>query len=545
MTSSVDPMASIEERLDRRIGDLALAYGAPGVQIAVTDRHRTLLASTWSHRDVAARTPVTADTLFQIGSLGKSFTAACLMQLVEEGRVDLDEPVATYLPWFEVRSRFAPITLHHLLNHTAGIITGSDITSDSRFDVWALRETDAGWPPGERWHYSNVGYRVLGFVLEEIEGRAYADIVRSRILDPVGMASTEPAITNDIRDRLAVGYARAPDDRPLRYDAPLQPATWLETATGDGCIASTAEDMAAYLRVWLNRGQGDREGVVSESGFDRMATGGAFPVEEGWGYGYGLSTRTIEGRADLGHGGDMVGYASSMHGEPATGLGVVVLTNCLAYEDWPFMLCREVLGWVRATSSSGPPAPVAPRPDDLRVERAEEFAGRYEGDRGRLLVVAEGSGLFLEHGGDRIPLRRRPDDRFLVEHHDFARFLLGFERQDGAVIAAYHGPDRWTRGGAPPVQGAPPPQPDQDAFLGHYRSNNPWTTNFRVVRRGALLLLVYADGSEEPLTPLDPACFRIGDEDGSPERLRFDAIVEGRALRANLSGCDYYRTFTP
>jgi D-alanyl-D-alanine carboxypeptidase len=536
----------LAERLAGRTADLARAYGAPGVQIALTDRGGTILSTSWGHRDQAARLPVSRDTLFQIGSIGKSFTAACLMQLAEEGRLDLDAPVAEYLPWFEVRSAFGPITIHHLMNHTAGIITGSDITSDSPFDVWALRDTEAGAPPGERWQYSNIGYRVLGFVLEELERRPYADIVRARVLEPAGMPATEPVITNDIRDRLAVGYSRHPDDRPLPYDAPLQPATWLETATGDGSLASTAEDMAAYLRAWLNRGQGDAGTVVSDASFDRMTRDGAAPAEEGRRYGYGLAVRTIEGRSYLGHGGGMVGYASAMVGEPETGFGAVVMTNCIDWEDWTITLARDTLGWLRSEAEGRPLPPPEPAPDPLLVERADDYAARYHGPRGTLDVMADGSRLFVEHGGDRIRLARRPDDRFLAEHPDFELYLLGFERREGAVVAAVHGPDRWIRedrGGA--MTSTSNQEDGASIFIGHYRSNNPWTTNFRVVHRDGQLLLIYPDGIEEALVRLRDGHFRVGEDPGCPERLVFDAVVDGHALRATLSGCPYFRTFTP
>jgi CubicO group peptidase (beta-lactamase class C family) len=532
------------------VRDLMTAYGAPGAAVAVTDRDRTLAVRTYGFAEIAARSPVLPETLFEIGSIGKSFTAACLMQLAEEGRVDLRVPVTDYLPWFAVRSRFAPITLHHLLTHTAGIITGSDITSDSRFDVWALRESEAGAPPGERFQYSNVGYRVLGFVLEEIEGRPYGEILRSRVLEPSGMSATEPVITNAIRHRLAIAYMPHPDDRPVRYEVPLAPATWLETGTGDGSVASTAADMAAYLRVWLNRGRGVHGRVVSEESFERMIAGPGFEFEPGSVYGYGLVRREVDGRRYLGHGGDMVGYASAMHGEPETGYGVVVLTNCLDWEDWAARLAREVLGWLRCESLGEPLPEPPPAPDLWRVENADDYAGSYEGDSATLTVTAEGGSLFIDHQGARIQLERRPDDQFLVDHPDFELFLVVFERRDGRVVAASHGPRRWRRDDRDETSPQSPlpddhADPDAAAYPGHYRSTNPWTTNFRVVNREGQLLLILPRGSEEPLVPLGGGSFRVGEDERAPERLRFDAVVNGAALRANLSGCDYYRAFTP
>src|SRR6185436_19605769 len=121
---------------------------------------------------------------------------------------------------------------------TAGIVAGVDATPEAAFQVWALRDTPARSAPGERFHYSNVGYKALGLVLEAVEGRRYPEIIRERMLEPLDMSSTEPAITHDMRALLAVGYEYLHDDRLSHSGSPLAPATWLETATADGSIAS-------------------------------------------------------------------------------------------------------------------------------------------------------------------------------------------------------------------------------------------------------------------------------------------------------------------
>ena len=257
-------------QLDRIIERRMAADNTPGLALALTDRERTLRVATYGFADLAARTPVTPDTLFEIGSIGKSFTSLALMLEHEAGNLDLQAPVARYLPWFAVRSAFPPITVHHLLSHTAGIIAGTDPTPGVAYQVWALRETEAATAPGTSFHYSNVGYKALGLVLERLTGQGYGDAIRSRVLAPLGMTASEPAITNALRPRLAVGYASLYDDRPAHPSHPLVPATWLETESGDGSLASTPEDMAVYLRMLLNRGRGARDRLLSEAGFAAM-----------------------------------------------------------------------------------------------------------------------------------------------------------------------------------------------------------------------------------------------------------------------------------
>ena len=162
---------------------------------------------------------------------------------------------------------------------------------------------------------------------------------------------------------------------------------------------------------------------------------------------------------------------------------------------------------------------------------------------GVLSLVAEGEGLILGYGDERIVLERRGDDRFYVEHPDFALYLLRFGREKGKVVEVFHGPDWYTndRYAGPTTFDYPE---EWDAYPGHYRSHNPWISNFRIVRRKSGLALIYPSGEDEPLSPLGKTIFRVGEDDRSPERIRFDAILNGRALRANLSCNDCYRTFT-
>lgn len=523
-------------RLDELAEQILRERNVAGLAVAVTNREQLLGIRTYGYADVSARRPITPETLFEIGSIGKSFTAIALLQLHAEGRVDLHAPVTQYLPWFEVRSQFGPITLHHLLSHTAGIVSSPNITNDSRYDVYALRETETGSPPGAHFYYSDVGYRALGLVLEEVTGQSYADAIRTRILTPLGMDATDPVITHATRQHLAVGYQRFYDDRPTHPNHPLVPATWLETGTGDGCLACTAADLAAYLRALLNRGQG----LLSEDGFGLLTQRLIEEDVPGWFYGYGLGAFEDEGFACLGHGGDMVGYSAGMQGDMDNGIGVCVLIN----QSQVFGITTSFLRLFRA-AERGEAIPPLPAPaDPTRVENAEQYAGRYQSEHQTLELRAKGERLYLYHRGESVVLEARGEDTFFVPHPDFALFPLRFGRTDGQIVEAYHGPDwyRSERYAGPATFNSPA---EWSAFVGHYRSNNPWRTNFRVALRKGALWLIDPDGSETALIPLSDNLFRVGAETHLPERLSFGSVAAGQALSANFSGCAYYRTFTP
>lgn len=509
----------------------------PGLTLGVTDRAETLAVRTYGVADLASRMPVTPETLFEIGSIGKTFTAILVLQLVDEGTIDLQAPVTRHLPWFMVAqpAGSSAITIAHLLSHTAGIVAGIDATPEATFQVWSLRDLPMTSVPGERFHYSNVGYKTLGLVLEAVEGRPYPELLRDRILEPLGMSATAPAITHDIRARLAVGYEYLHDDRIGYPGAPLAAATWLETETADGSIASTAADMCAFARLLLRGG----EGLLSERAFAQMSTGHT-RVDETAAYGYGLTIRDVDGRRFIGHGGGMVGYLAGVQADAEAGVGAVVLQNGVSAN--PMELARTAIRIVR----EGPD----PRPKaDTGVGReSEELAGVYESDVGEpesIELLARTGELTLRSEGREIPLQELDDDLFLAPDPGFDRFPFHVERPPAGAPELWHGGRRYVRAGAE-ARSLPDPSPELRAIAGHYRSHNPWTTNFRVVLRGDQPWLTFAaapDGfdDQQPLVPLPNGPFRVGEDAGNPESLRFDTVLDGRALRAWVSGWPYYR----
>jgi len=532
----VEHLDGVLSQVDRAVGRRREADGTPGIALALTDRDRLLAVRTYGFANAAAQVPVTPETLFEIGSIGKAFTAVALLRLREAGRVDLQAPVTEYLPWFEVGGTRAPITLHHLLTHTAGIVSGMDGTPAAASEVWALRRTQVGGPPGERFHYSNVGYKTLGLVIESVTGAAYGETVRE-LLALVGMDESEPTITHDTRHRLAVGYVPWYDDRPSLRRHPLAPATWLETDTADGSIAATAGDLAAFLRMLLNRGDGPRGRVLSGESFALMTR--AVPAWGG-GYGYGLSVWEDGGTTEIGHPGGMVGYVASMRGGLDAGLGVVVLCNGPGSPD---DLGRAALALLRAADGRA----AAPEEEAAAAIPVDDFTGSYAGPEHRFSIVGAGDELSLQRGAEEARLEHRWDDDFVVDHPAFAQFPLRFERDgEGDVVGATHGGDRYAKEGLAQEAAAALPA-TWAAFPGRYRSFSPWVPTFVVLPRGGRLWLVFPGGDpdgfmeEQPLVPLGDGSFRAGDDPAGPERITFDALVEGRALRATLSGTDYWR----
>jgi D-alanyl-D-alanine carboxypeptidase len=530
LVSTKSAFQRLSELIERHLPTL----NAPGIAIGITHRERTLRADVFGLANQEAGTPPTPETLFQIGSISKSFTSIVLLQLQEQGLLDINDPVTKYLPWFEVQSEYAPITLRHLMSHTAGIIMGSDDTPVAFTEAWNLRHTGATAWPGEMFHYSNSGYKTLGLVLETVLGQDISTILRERILAPLGMSASLPDFRNENRHLQATGYAPYFDDRPLPPGGQLAPATWFESDTADGAICSNAEDMCRYLRMLLQHGHGS----LSPESFEQLIHP-VIPTDDGTHgehYGLGLFTMQLDGHHVIGHSGGMVGFTADMLADLDSGLGVIVLTNGPAE---PSNFSRYALRLFNAALDE---IELPDFPED-KLDNTDDYVGTYRCGEQSFKLKADNSRLYLDFESATVPLSRCGPDRFIVPHPAFEMFTLRMGRENDQVMEAGWGPERFVREGF--GKETPREYPDEwDAYPGHYRSHNPWFSNFRILPYHGKLIFIDSMGDDEPLHQLESGLFRIGEDPRSPEFIRFDVVVNGKAMQAILSGGAYSRTFT-
>ena len=511
------------------------ADSVPGMTFVITDGKQTLRRLSLGYSDLASKSKVTDDTLFQIGSISKSFTDIALLQLVERGKLDLHAPVTEYLPWFEVKSKYPPITLHHLMTHTAGIMMGTESTGAAGSEVWALRETEVGAPPGEFFHYSNTGYKALGLVLEAVTGMTCSEAVMKMIVEPLGMTHTYTTITNDLRSTTAVGYTWLHDDRPAGRNAELAAAVWSESASADGSISSVSEDMAAYIRMILNRGAGPNGRIITEKSFELLTSRYITPSDgyHGESYGYGLNIEDNEGHRFVWHTGGMVGYTSSMLMDLDLDIGIIILTNSLSGPD---DMARHSIQVMRAAAEGKTMPEAIVNPHAHMTENPGKYAGTYDGDCGAVTISVKGGLLVADIEGQTVVLEGLRDNEYLLDIPEFRLFPLKFIIKGDQIVGFGHGSDSyWLEPCA--VSPAAHEYPEVwKAFVGHYRSHNSWMSNIRVVLRDGELSYVDPSAGEEPMVPLPDGSFRIGKDPRSPERIRFDMIIGGKAFRACILG---------
>jgi D-alanyl-D-alanine carboxypeptidase len=529
---------SIFEPLDKFIQQYMQDMNSPGMTFVLADRDGVQRVATYGFSDRDGKIEVKPVELFEIGSISKSFVANCLLQLRQEGKLNLFKPIADYLPWFRVESSFQPITVHHLLTHTSGLpgnppVFLSDLSQSHR----------AAYAPDQFFHYCNTAFVALGHLLWTLDGRPLPEVIRKRVFEPLGMSQSEPVISLDVRARMANNYSVFQNDRPYLRNGRLSEAPAIILTDGSGCIASTPRDMGLYIQMLTNRGQGPAGRLLSDESFQLFSR--PYIKAEEFGptasYGYGIAVDTLDGHTILRHTGGMVSFASALQVDIDEGVGAFASINAMqGYRPNPVVQYALQLMRAHRQSKSLPAAPPSNPP--TKVENAADYAGVYQSEDGRKLdFVAEGPRLFLLHQGTRVALEAAGGDSFNVAHSAYERFQFNFGRVDAkdpksAVVEVGWGSDWFTSSKYSGPKKFEYPK-EWDSYVGHYRNESPWIGSTHIILRKGKLM---ADGVV-PLEAGEGGIFHLRDEPNSPEWIRFGSIVNGRAMRLKLSGEDMWR----
>jgi D-alanyl-D-alanine carboxypeptidase len=540
----------VEKKLDAFTAGYMRSMNAPGMTQALTDTKTTIRTAGYGFANVDLQAPVTPDHLFQIGSITKSFAALILLQLRDEGKVDLHRPVLEYLPWLPVTMPYGPITAHHLLTHTSGL---PDALSIFQSDPGARHRQ--GFEPGAHFHYCNLGFAILGKLIERLDGRPWYQCLQARILTPLGMTATAAVITIESSARSATGYQPFFDDQVYPRQGrlvPRPPEVFDNTA---GSIASPAGDMARYLRTLLNDGQGAEGRVVSAEGFRLMSTPyiKAPEFSPTASYGYGIAVDILDGHKILRHTGGMNCFASSVHVDLDGGVAAFASINAMqGYR--PTLITQYAVQLLRAEKEAKSLPAAGALNDATEVSNASEYSGAFRSSDGKeLLFKADRTKLLLLHAGQEILLQRGQGDSFLsTVQGGFSEFSLVFSRDqtsskiakpadnDAApplpptlVVEVGYGPDWYTNAAYKGEREYPAP-PQYSALAGHYRSQGG--DDMRVfVRKGRLWL------GDSPLDEIGSSLFRVGEDAWSPDTAEFLTIVDGKARLLRVIGEDYWR----
>lgn len=295
-----------------------------GISFVVTRRGEVVASGAYGFADLENRVPASTNTVYAIGSLTKSFTAAAVLALADDGKLSLDDPLGKYAPSFPEPGRSA--TIRQLLNHSSGIRSmtslgprywaqaGREIAPADLVAIFANEPPD--FPPGTDFKYSNSGYVLLGLVVEKASGMPWAAFVTKRLLVPLGLSATRDGQTADLVPGRARGTSR-------RKAGGFENAWGVNLTQGyaAGALLSTAGDVAAWIRRLVVRPP------VSVASAHAMTTPATLPNGKTLTYGYGIGVDTFAGHRLLFHGGGLPGFDAWATYVPDEDLAVAVLCN--------------------------------------------------------------------------------------------------------------------------------------------------------------------------------------------------------------------------
>ncbi|OQB21179.1 MAG: putative penicillin-binding protein PbpX [Firmicutes bacterium ADurb.Bin182] len=323
--------------LDAKIPALMKRYAVPGACLALVRNGRIVFSGAFGYADKESGLRMTADMPMRVQSISKSVTAWAILKLAEEGKLNLDDPVETYLKDWKLPYSGYPsggVTVRRLLCHTAGLPLG---------DVFALYAPDEAMPslaesltgtavlfrePGKGFSYSNVGYNLLELLIEDVTGRDFSEYMKNEILSPLGMNNSD---FNWNEALLA--------DAPLGYTLdgkPVMPYRYPEKASGG--LISTAEDIARFCIAGMpafNEQDVLADEIINSLYSPRASHIGIYSlVFDAYGYGF-YTERLGGGETAVSHGGQGTGWMSHFHAVPETGDAIIILTN--SQRSWPFI----------------------------------------------------------------------------------------------------------------------------------------------------------------------------------------------------------------
>jgi CubicO group peptidase (beta-lactamase class C family) len=390
--------------------------------VLVVQDGRPVLRKGYGLAEVELSVPIRPDMVFRVGSVTKQFTAACILRLVEEGRLALSDDLTKYLPDYPTGGR--RVTIEQLLTHTSGIKNYTEIPAryPSRLrEDWTLtqlidffKNAPFDFEPGTRWHYDNSGYVLLGAILEKVTGKAYADLVSDWIFTPLGMKDTRYGSEAPIIPGRVAGYQRTPGGTVNAYYLSMT------QAFSAGGLVSTVDDLAKWQTAL------DSGAILSPESRRRMWTPVTLPDGTKTRYGFGWGIWSYEGHAVVEHGGRINGFATASMRMPDDHVYVAVLSNCLGCAE------TRALGLRAASILIGKPFDER-RPISMPEATLEAYAGTYRDEDGDDWVVTRSGDHLAIAAGPTMEIWPDAADAFFAR--DAVRTFRFVRDTGGAVVA--------------------------------------------------------------------------------------------------------------
>jgi CubicO group peptidase (beta-lactamase class C family)/D-alanyl-D-alanine dipeptidase len=520
--------ATIEHELDDK--------GIPGLSIALVDGDEVVWAEGFGMADAESGVPATAETVYRVGSVSKLFTDIAAMQLVERGEIDLDRPVAEYLPDFQPQNPFdKSITLRQLTSHRSGLVREPpvghyfDATSPTlEATVASLNDTELVYEPETRTKYSNAGIAVIGRLLEHTQGQPFADYLSAAVLEPMGLNDSAFELKETLRPRLAKAVMWSYDGREFpapTFELGIAPA---------GSMYTTVLDMARFMHVLFQNGEAADGPVIRPETLETMFTPQFAEPGATTGFGIGFDIGELDGHTRYGHGGAIYGFATTLAFLHEEQLGVVVVANMDIVNSVTGRIATMALEMMLARREGRRlPAPTETGPIDPELTR--ELDGLYSSDENNLELIERDGHLFGCAYRRCLRLRAKGESDLTLIADSRLGFGITCEVGDDGAITVRD--ERFE------PQGRPRPAPSPPRFhglIGEYG----WDHNVLFIfERDGLLHALIEWIEIDPLTELDENVFAFPEEGGfyEGEQLVFERDAGGRATAVVAAGISFPR----
>lgn len=389
----------------------------PGLSVGIIYDQTLLWQRGFGVANLDRNVPTSAQTIYRIASITKLFTSVAIMQLRDEGALQLDDPVQKHLPWFQLRNPHTDtpiVTIRHLLTHAGGL------PREAAFPYWSTNEfpgpeevqaalptQELAIPPASDWKYSNLGLALAGDIVAAVTGVPYATYVTEQILQPLGMTNTFVETIPADHPLLATGYSRRLPTIP-RTPGPYTDCRGIGPAAN---MASNVEDLAKFVMLQFRGGPRQGKQVLAGTSLREMHR--VHWLNEDWaaGRGIGFYVWRAHGRTWVGHGGALLGYRTELQFAPADKIGVIVLTN--ADDGWPLLYVDKVFQWVVPAILKA----AAPKPQAAKADATwQSYVGRYRNAWSDAQVLIYNDDLLLIGPGEADPLAGATKLRPVADH---------------------------------------------------------------------------------------------------------------------------------
>lgn len=411
------------------------SMGVTGMAVAVVDSDKVIFSEGFGYEDKAAKKKVTPSSTFMIGSVTKLFTATAIMQLCEQGKIVLDSPVTTYLPEFTIKSRFQsrPITIRDLMIHESGIpsdyfkgfVVGQKYTSETQTayrSVPALLSQEyMARPPRTSFAYCNLGFSLLGNVIERVSGVTYKQYITDSIFARIGMKESSAVLDSLSATKLSKGYlANKQVDPPFIRDISA------------GAVVSNVSDLSLFLQMLLQGGKLGERKVLRDSTLFSMWTPQNTDIPLDLNFRIGLPywlNSPVPGTGRFAfHGGDIPPYHAFLAVMPDTKLGVVVLINSgVSGMVCPILGTLLMEAFYKAKTGKDLPVPPKKKSVILDPSTSTQLDGYYASGNGLTKVSGEGKSLSINLSGLPVSLLAHDDSSFSMEFKLLGLFPIAAE----------------------------------------------------------------------------------------------------------------------